>query len=42
MTLQSMAPAIGGVLFTGLAYLYVLYLRNKLHREQAADRKPAE
>lgn len=42
MTLQSMSPAIIGVVFTGLAYLYCLHIRNGVLKARAADRKPAE
>ncbi len=37
MTVSDLAPAIGGILLAGGAYVYALYLRRKLHAEQKAN-----
>lgn len=37
MTISDLAPAIGGILLGGGGYLYILYLRRKLHAEQKAN-----
>jgi hypothetical protein len=42
MTLQSMAPAIGGLIFGVFGWLYALHTRNSVRKARAADRKPAE
>ncbi len=42
MTLQTMAPAIGGLVFGVIGWLYAHHVSRSVRKAREADRKPAE